>query len=89
MQNLKIIFCRIFADSLHCDFNIIHGHKTIRINECIVRARSPRLYQVLKPYFVYTNKTIHCILDKARLFHQIEDFIRYYYTVYLSYKERV
>lgn len=86
MQDSRIIlYCRIFTDSLHCDLNIIHGYKIIRINKCIVRTRSPRLYEVLKPYFVYTNETIHCIIDKAGLFHQIENFVRYYYTTLITY----
>ncbi|XP_071572323.1 uncharacterized protein [Temnothorax nylanderi] len=83
VKNISLLqdsILRILTDSLHCDLNIIHGYKIIRINECIVRARSPRLYQVLKPYFVYTNKTIHCILDKAGLFHQIEGFVRLLYS---------
>ncbi|XP_024885755.1 uncharacterized protein LOC112463546 isoform X1 [Temnothorax curvispinosus] len=82
VKNISLLqdgILRIFTDSLHCDLNIIHGYKIIRINECIVRARSPRLYQVLKPYFVYTNKTIQCILDKTGLFHQIEGFVRLLY----------
>ncbi|XP_032681099.1 uncharacterized protein LOC116848765 isoform X2 [Odontomachus brunneus] len=71
---------RIFTDSLHCDLNIIHGYEVIRTNQCIIRARSPHLYEVLKPYFVYTNKTIHCILDKVGIFRQIEGFVRLLYS---------
>ncbi|KAG5312791.1 BTBD8 protein, partial [Acromyrmex insinuator] len=83
VKNISLLqdsILRIFTDFLHCDLNIIYGYKIIHINECIVRTRSPHLYQVLKPYFVYTNKTIHCILDKAGLFHQIEGFIRLLYS---------
>lgn len=83
LKNISLLqdsILRIFTDSLYCDLNIIHGYKIIRINECFVRARSPHLYQVLKPYFVYTNKTIHCILNKAGLFHRIEGFVRLLYS---------
>ncbi|EFN69567.1 BTB/POZ domain-containing protein 8 [Camponotus floridanus] len=80
INQLQDSILRIFTDSLYCDLNIIHGYKVIRINQCIVRARSPHLYEVLKPYFIYINKTIHCILDKPGLFHQIEDFVRLLYS---------
>ncbi|KAL6265228.1 hypothetical protein P5V15_002010 [Pogonomyrmex californicus] len=80
INQLQNSILRIFTDSLHCDLNIIHGYKIIRINECIVRTRSPHLYKVLKPYFIYINKIVYCILDKAGLFHQIANFVRLLYS---------
>ncbi|XP_019696075.1 uncharacterized protein LOC105181244 isoform X2 [Harpegnathos saltator] len=83
VKNINLLqdsILRIFTDSLYCDLNIIYGYEVIRTNQCIIKARSPHLYEVLKPYFVYTNKTIHCILDKVGLFRQIEGFVRLLYS---------
>ncbi|XP_031846717.1 uncharacterized protein LOC116433107 isoform X2 [Nomia melanderi] len=80
LSNLQNNIWRIFTDSLYCDLNIIHGYNVIRTNQCIVKTRAPHFYEVLQPYFIYTNNHIDCILDKPGIFHHIQGFVRCLYN---------
>ncbi|XP_068968534.1 uncharacterized protein [Bombus flavifrons] len=80
LNDLQDNILSIFTDSLYCDLNIVHGHNIIRTNQCIVKTRAPHFYKVLKPYFVYINNHIDCIIDKLEIFHHIEGFVRLLYS---------
>ncbi|XP_043257035.1 uncharacterized protein LOC122399979 isoform X1 [Colletes gigas] len=80
LSDLQNNILRIFTGSLYCDLNIIHGYNIIPTNKCIVKTRAPHFYKVLKPYFIYTNSRIDCILDKPEIFHHIEGFVRLLYS---------
>ncbi|XP_011499063.1 PREDICTED: uncharacterized protein LOC105363146 [Ceratosolen solmsi marchali] len=71
---------RIFSESLHCDLKVIYGYKVIETNQCIIRIRSPLFYDILRPHFLYKNKTAHYYVKQLRLFCQIKHFIRLLYT---------
>ncbi|KZC12106.1 BTB/POZ domain-containing protein 8 [Dufourea novaeangliae] len=80
LSDLQNNILRIFTGSLYCDINIIHGYNIIRTNQCIIKTRAPHFYKVLKPYFIYTNSHIDCILDNLEIFHHIEGFVRLLYS---------
>ncbi|XP_043801647.1 uncharacterized protein LOC122719685 isoform X1 [Apis laboriosa] len=80
LNDLQDNILSIFTDSLYCDFNIVYGHNIIRTNHCIVKIRAPHFYEILKPYFIYINNHIDCIIDKLEIFHHIEGFVRLLYS---------
>ncbi|CAL7935273.1 unnamed protein product [Xylocopa violacea] len=80
LSDLQANISSIFTDSLYYDFNIIHGHNIVRINQCILKTRAPHFYKILKPYFIYINNHIDCIIDKLEIFHHIKGFVRLLYS---------
>ncbi|XP_011306908.1 uncharacterized protein [Fopius arisanus] len=74
----KSIF-RIFLECLHCDLYIIHESHVIQTNTCIVKARAPKLYDVLEDYFVNEGRPSKCVLRSVEIFQQVQDFVRLIY----------
>ncbi|KAK0167175.1 hypothetical protein PV327_004606 [Microctonus hyperodae] len=79
ISTLEQNIIRVFEESLHSDLYIINGDNVLQTNCCILKTRSPHLYNVLEKYFRYNKNLIKCYLNTPTIFHQLRGFLRLLY----------
>ncbi|XP_015108754.1 uncharacterized protein LOC107035712 [Diachasma alloeum] len=79
ISTLQQSILRIFSECLHCDLYIIHGSYVLQTNTCIIKTRSPKVYDILESYFVDEGRPSKCVLHSLDIFHQVQDFVRLLY----------